>query len=654
MRVVIASANDDQVLQPATDEQFAVLQKAQVAGAQERPGTAVLQIGFEGIGGFLGALPVSLGYAGPGDPDFAHLVGSCPGHRVGVGDQELLVEQIAPAADQRAGAGFVGQGIEHLVFFQGFAVERAADGRRRLEAAGDDQRGFGHAVAGIEGLAAETAGSEILGEAVERFGPHRLGAVKGQAPAAQVQRRALLGSDLVHAQVVGKVRSAADRAAIAGNCLQPAKRLLQERHRREQHVCLADIQRLQDAADQPHVVIAGQPENSAAATGVLEGIGDRRRIVHQIGMRQHHALGHARRPRRVLQKGQRIAVHVGRAPLRQRAEGQLVGRQPFDPLEPGRFREQRLHALEHLGRSQGHLGFGVFDDGLNPGKRTVSPRRIRRHRHHPGVQAPEKRDDEVQPCRIQQQGPLAFQPHGGQPGGNRASPLVELLIAQRQLFGFAVDQIGERSILPLMLRPVAQQIDKVRRSKKRPRQVIEMHGGPDSLSAEWLSDGLGLTERRPRWPTRYSIHFIGRRRRRAGSLIGEGGGSRSQNSRKDPGDGSSRRRGKKIGRHHRRNPHRPSKVPGLPIAFKPQKFPSAATAKAPGGSLVAAPPGPRGARQHPQKRLRASASGPHARHRSELQAPTPRRAMTPRRGTSTTPRRAGSGAVRPNPGPSCV
>ena len=125
-----------------------------------------------------------------------------------------------------------------------------------------------------------------------------------------------------------------------------------------------------------------------------------------------------------------------------------------------------------------------------------------------------------------------------------------------------------------MLRPVAQQVDKVRRSEKRPRQVIEMHGGPDSLSAEWLSDGLGLTERRPRWPTRYSIHFIGRRSRRAGSLIGEGGGSRSQNSRKDPRDGSSRRRGKKIGRHHRRNPYRLSKVPGLPIGFKRQKFPT--------------------------------------------------------------------------------
>ena len=164
-----------------------------------------------------------------------------------------------------------------------------------------------------------------------RLGPHRLGAVERQPPTAQVERGSLLGRDLAHAQVVGEVRPAADRAAIARDRLQPAERLLQERHRRHQHVGLADVQRLQDAADQAHVVIAGQPKHAAAAARVLEGISDQRRVVHQVGVRQHDALGRAGRAGRVLQEGQRVAVHVRLAPIVAAPCRQLVGRQPVRP-----------------------------------------------------------------------------------------------------------------------------------------------------------------------------------------------------------------------------------------------------------------------------------------------------------------------------------
>ena len=45
LRIVIQPADDDQILEPAGDEQFAVLEEAQVAGAQERPLARVGQIG---------------------------------------------------------------------------------------------------------------------------------------------------------------------------------------------------------------------------------------------------------------------------------------------------------------------------------------------------------------------------------------------------------------------------------------------------------------------------------------------------------------------------------------------------------------------------------------------------------------------------------
>ena len=77
---------------------------------------------------------------------------------------------------------------------------------------------------------------------------------------------------------------------------------------------VAHVKRLQDAADQAHVVIAGQPKHARCRTRVLEGIGDQRRIVHQVGVVEHDALGRAGRSRGVLQEGQRVAVHIGQLP----------------------------------------------------------------------------------------------------------------------------------------------------------------------------------------------------------------------------------------------------------------------------------------------------------------------------------------------------
>ncbi len=227
-----------------------------------------------------GLIPIALSHAGSGNPDLTHPVGRGAGHRVRIGDDHLLIEQIAAAAHEFARAGLIGKRIEHLVLFQGLAVERTDHRRRRLEAAGNDQGRFGHAIARIERFATKPAGLEVFGKPLDRLGPHRLCAVEGQTPVAQIERGSLLGRDLGDAQVVGEVRPTADRAAIPRDRLQPAERLLQKRHRRQQHVRLADVQRLQDAADQPHVVITGQPEHAAAAARVLEGIRDRRGIVH--------------------------------------------------------------------------------------------------------------------------------------------------------------------------------------------------------------------------------------------------------------------------------------------------------------------------------------------------------------------------------------
>ena len=218
--VDVAAPDDDQVLEPAGDEQLAVVEEAEVAGAQERPLAGVGQGAAERPLGRLGAVPVALRDARAGDPDLADPVGGASGPGLGVDDRDHLVVGDPAGADQRPRPRVVGGGEGDPVPRERLGPDRPDDGGGRLRAAGDHQRRLGQAVAGQEGLAAEAAGPERLGEAVERLRPDRLGAVEGDRPVAQVEPRPLLGRGLADAEVVGEVGPAADRRPGPGDRLR--------------------------------------------------------------------------------------------------------------------------------------------------------------------------------------------------------------------------------------------------------------------------------------------------------------------------------------------------------------------------------------------------------------------------------------------------
>ncbi len=83
------------------------------------------------------------------------------------------------------------------------------------------------------------------------------------------------------------------------------------------------------------------------------------------------------------------------------------------------------------------------------------------------------------PGRIEQQGPLAGQVHRLQLGGDRTGLAVEALVSQVNLFGLAIDQVGEGAIVGLVGGAMAQQVEEVGRPKKASRQMIEVHGYPN-------------------------------------------------------------------------------------------------------------------------------------------------------------------------------
>ena len=109
------------------------------------------------------------------------------------------------------------------------SLKRADDGLLSLGAAGDDERRLRQAVARVDRLWPETARREPLREALDGLGPHRLGAVEGDLPGAEIEAPDVLVGHLAGAQVVGEVRTAARGPAPCAHGLEPAEGALQER-----------------------------------------------------------------------------------------------------------------------------------------------------------------------------------------------------------------------------------------------------------------------------------------------------------------------------------------------------------------------------------------------------------------------------------------
>ncbi len=212
LRVVVAAAKDEQVLETAGDEELVPAQEAQVPGAKEGP-VAVGRPRIEGTRRLFRTLPVALRHAGATHPDFTHLARLARAQRLGLDDEDLLALHRLSAPHQHASILRVGLGGLHAVAAQGLRLHRVLRGARALLHAGDNQRAFGQAVAGVEGLTPESARAEGLDEALQRLGTDGLRAAEGQLPAAQVQLLALLRGNLPRAQLEGEVGSAADGAA---------------------------------------------------------------------------------------------------------------------------------------------------------------------------------------------------------------------------------------------------------------------------------------------------------------------------------------------------------------------------------------------------------------------------------------------------------
>ncbi|MNZ13068.1 hypothetical protein D3C78_299550 [compost metagenome] len=305
--VEVVPTHDQQVLEAAGNEQLAVTQKTQVAGTQ--PGAPALL--DEGAGRGFGVAPVAFGDARATGPDFADLVVGQQRQVVRLDNLHGMPGLATPATHlHRAPARFCVVARQR----QGIQLKRAnplASG-----AAADEQRGLGQPVTGKETLRHKATGSELVGEGLQAVLADRLGTGIGHTPFAQVKAGHCRGTDPLAAQPIGEVRPSADGAAVIADRLQPALRPGEEVRRGHQHTGHATEDRLQQAADQAHVVVQRQPADDHVIRVYIdaETLADQHFVGHQVAMADLHALGQGCGAGGVLQKCNVVGLQGRRLP----------------------------------------------------------------------------------------------------------------------------------------------------------------------------------------------------------------------------------------------------------------------------------------------------------------------------------------------------
>ena len=225
-------------------------------------------------------------------------------------------------------------------------------------------------------------------------------------------------------------------------------------------------------------MVQREPRHADAFASRFERVANETYVVDQVAMREHHALGLARRSRRVLQQGQIVGLAFVFPIVDRLLVSQLVDRKPQGVAQTRGLVEIASHTLQTRGRTQHDLRRGVLGNGVNPLNRPVAAQRISGDGDDSRVEAAEKRFDEVESRREQQHRALAAHRSGLQSCGYGASPSIEFRVAPARFLLFAVGKAKSRRIGSL-LGPVSQRVDNAAcRRPVRCKQVIQFHRRP--------------------------------------------------------------------------------------------------------------------------------------------------------------------------------
>ena len=354
----IRAPENDEVLQTAADEEEAfAVEKAQIARAQP-------SVRGENAPRRLGILVVALH-----DPGALHA--------------DLSLH---PRADRPR--------LVHDA--HGDALARRSDGEEPARAIEPErclarpdrhgQRRLGEAVAGCD----QVGDVELLLEGLDGAEADRLGARERLLERREIDARRV--ADISHAVPEAEVGRDGEGRLDARHQLEPGAGVLEIG--RQEPEGRADGRRGEGAADQPHVVVEGQPRDDHVLARELGRFGHEGHRLRDVGMAQHHAAGTSRASRGVLDEG-RVAVGGG-------GEGGHGGvRLEVLRLEHvahgGHAGLALLHAFAEPADGGDDLGLGVPKD-VGGGLDTQG--RIEGDGHRAEAQGSEEREEELLARRV--------------------------------------------------------------------------------------------------------------------------------------------------------------------------------------------------------------------------------------------------------------
>ena len=139
----------------------------------------------------------------------------------------------------------------------------------------------------------ETGRGERLGKPVDVWA--RTGSAPQKATSTGRGRCSRCRRVLWRCTVEGEIRVPHHRCRTGGhspgNRLQPYQWPMKERQRRHRHGRKPGVERLKDAADEPHVVVGRQPAHTNYLRRGAERLLDQAGVVAQVGVAEHDALG---------------------------------------------------------------------------------------------------------------------------------------------------------------------------------------------------------------------------------------------------------------------------------------------------------------------------------------------------------------------------
>ncbi|PQM44949.1 hypothetical protein C1Y40_04894 [Mycobacterium talmoniae] len=463
--VVVRPADDDEVLEPSGDEQFAVEQESHIAGAQERPAPGVGEERREGFLRFGRLAQVALCNAGPGDPDFPDLVGAALPPRDRIGDHRLHTVLHRAATDERRRTRVLGRHVDDVVVAQRDRVDVPPHRFGGLRPGGHQQGRLGQPVHRPERGVPETRRGEGVGEPLQGGGIHRFGTRHRRRPVRQVQRRPFGGAGAFHAQVVGEIRGDTDIRAGFRQRFQPPHRVLDECLGRHQITAAAQVQRAEHRPDQTHVVMQRQPGRHNGGLVAVDRPTDGLQVGEQVAVGQHNTFRRTRGARGVLHQHRCIRVEVGGYPVGGDVGFVDVGRTPPQGGGVGHAVHRGLEFRVRVRGGQYEARSRIGDDRGDAGEDPGPHRRMHRDRNGAGIDAAEKAGDEVQPGGAQHQHPFTGGALPLQPARDCPGLEVELVVAEPMVFCAAtrVVRVVEHHLVAIPHGPVPHQVKQCRR-----------------------------------------------------------------------------------------------------------------------------------------------------------------------------------------------